>query len=277
MESDLEEVRALEYAGWQRAAAHYGNSFAGATTCFIGKLLDAAGVGAGTRVLDVACGPGYAAAAAAARGANVTGLDFAPAMVAIARAAYPEFVFEQGDAEALPYDDATFDAVVSNFGIHHAPRPLLALTQVHRVLSWGGAAAFTSWAEPSENLAWRFVLDAIERHADMGVAKALPPGGRLRTAEDWSRAMETAGFSRVRVELRRNTWPLASAEDFVECMQRGTARMAALINAQNPSALPAIKADIAARVERYREGDQIFVPVAALLASGSKTERPNRR
>lgn len=270
MAIDPEAVRAFEYAGWQRAAPHYGERFAGATTRFVDSLLDAAEVGPGTRLLDVACGPGYVAAAAAGRGAKVTGLDFSPAMIALACAEHPELVFELGDAESLPYPDASFDAVVSNFGLHHAPRPVLALTEARRVLGPGGTIAFTSWAEPAENLAWQLVFDAISQHGDMTAAKALPPGGRLSATEDCCRVLEQARFGDVRIELRRDVWPLARAVDLFESLQRGTARMAALIAAQDPSALPAIKTHVAQRAERYRDGHRILVPIAALLASARK-------
>src|ERR1700710_777232 len=153
--ADFEAIRAFEHAGWERAAGGYEASFATATRQFIPALLDAAAVGAGRSVLDVACGPGFVAAGAAERRAEVRGLDFSAAMLAVARDRHPGLVFDQGDAEALPYPDACFDAVVSNFGIHHVPRPILALRQAHRVLRSGGLLAFTIWAAPSENIAWK--------------------------------------------------------------------------------------------------------------------------
>jgi cyclopropane fatty-acyl-phospholipid synthase-like methyltransferase len=66
---DPAAIRHFEHAGWQRAAAHYVSTFAQATRGFIEKLLDVARVGSGMRVLDLACGPGVVAAAAAERGA----------------------------------------------------------------------------------------------------------------------------------------------------------------------------------------------------------------
>lgn len=270
MSVDPEAVRAFEYVGWQRAAAHYGTRFAGASRRFIDSLLDAVEAGAGTRLLDVACGPGYAAAAAAARGANVTGVDFSPAMLALARAEHPQLAFEEGDAERLPFADAGFDAVVSNFGIHHVPRPALALAQAHRVLVPGGRIAFTAWADPDENLAWQIVFEAIARHGDMAAAQAPPPGGKLGSREECARVLEEARFEEVGVVLRRDTWAVESAEDLIECLRQGTARMAALISAQEPSALPAIVAHVAQRVEPYRDGRRLLVPIAAVLASGRK-------
>src|ERR1700751_172459 len=152
MESDPHGIRAFEHASWQRVAADYGDTFAAATRGFVAPLLDAAHVGARTRVLDVCCGPALVTGAAVARGAIAAGLDFSPAMLAIARAAQPHVEFSQGDAEALPYADGAFDAVVANFGLHHVPHPTAALAEMHRVLAPGGRAAFTVWPRPDRNV-----------------------------------------------------------------------------------------------------------------------------
>src|SRR5689334_24778163 len=111
-------LRDFELAGWQSAAATY-DGFAGATRLFVPALVQAAGTKPGVRLLDIACGTGIAARAAAEAGARVTGLDFSAAMLASARRLNPNLEFQAGDAEALPFADASFDAVISNFGIHH--------------------------------------------------------------------------------------------------------------------------------------------------------------
>jgi ubiquinone/menaquinone biosynthesis C-methylase UbiE len=169
--ADSEAIRAFEHAGWERAANRYEASFATATRQFIPALLDAAEVAPGQSVLDVACGPGFVAAGAAERGANPRGLDFSAAMLAVARGLHPAIAFDQGDAEALPYAEGVFDAVVSNFGIHHVPRPIVALRGAHRVLRPGGALAFTIWAAPAENIAWKLVFDAIRRCGDAAASQ----------------------------------------------------------------------------------------------------------
>ena len=81
-------------------------------------------------------------------------------MVVIARSAHPEVVVTEGDAENLPYPHSTFHAVVSSFGIHHVPRPELALAECRRVLKPGARIAFTVWATPEENTARLLVFDA---------------------------------------------------------------------------------------------------------------------
>lgn len=114
--------REFEHVGWEQLPRHYHEGFARLTTQVIPALLDAAGVGRGTRLLDVATGPGYVATAAAQRGAAVLGVDFASAMVAEARRRCPGLQFEEGDAEALAFRDASFDAVTINFGVLHLAR-----------------------------------------------------------------------------------------------------------------------------------------------------------
>src|SRR4051812_45378204 len=126
--------KAFEAEGWTRKATTYERLIGRATARFVEPLLDAAGVKAGTRLLDVACGTGRCAAAAAARGAVPLGLDAADGMVAVARARYPEIEFQQGDAERLAFANSPFDAVVAGFVVNHLPCPERALSEFARVV-----------------------------------------------------------------------------------------------------------------------------------------------
>ena len=265
---DPEAVRSFEHARWQRAAGVYEATFASATCPFIEALLDAAEVASGMRMLDIACGPGLLASGARARGAVAWGVDFSPAMLAVARARDTSVQFDEGDAEALPYAGATFDAVVANFGIHHAPRPLLALREAHRVLRGGGHVAFSFWAEPDENIAWKLVFDAIGRHGDRAAVRAPAPGGGFGTAAQCAAALREVGFADCKTRMVRATWQHRDAQALVTALHAGTARMAAMLEAQWPDAMTAIVADIAENAERYRNEDGIAVPIAAVIASG---------
>src|SRR5262245_43911649 len=199
MAFDPEAVREFERSSWNRNAAGYEASFAPATTPFIPALLDAAGVERGDRVLDVCCGSGRTAGAAALRGAMATGLDFSRALVKVARSEQASATFEEGDAEALPYGDATFDAVVCNFGMHHVPWPTLALQEAYRVLRPGGRVAFTIWSRGPENIGLALVSDAIERHGDRNLTLAPPTGpDRVESVGDCTSMLGKAGFGQVR-------------------------------------------------------------------------------
>jgi SAM-dependent methyltransferase len=270
MSFEPEAVRAFEHAGWQRAAARYETTFAHATAPFVAPLLDAAGLAPGLRVLDVACGPGFVAAAAAARSAQAEGLDFSTEMAGLARRLHPTITVTDGDAEAMPLPDAAFDAVVSNFGIHHVPRPEVALREARRVLMRGGRIAFTVWAEPAENTAWRLLFDAIARHGDRAAAKTPPPGGNLNRPEHSLMLLDRAGFVDPSAQIMRAEWPVADAGELVQALAAGTVRTAAVIDAQPPSARPAILADIDRAAECYRRDGKLMIPIAAILARGRK-------
>ncbi len=140
----------------------------------------AAGSPAGTRVLDVGCGPGHLSIRLADLGLEVTGLDLDPAMIERAQAHAtgadginrPSFVV--GDASALPFPDASFDVAVSTFSVHHWAEPAAGLAEIGRVLRPGGRA-----------LIWDVKPDGIPlpigpRHAEIPNPLALVDGTSLR-------------------------------------------------------------------------------------------------
>ena len=159
----------FEHEGWQRVAGKYDSVWASSTRQFIPPLLDAAEVTRNKSVLDVGCGPGYVAAAAAERGATSRGLDFSREMVAIAQKMFPRIEFCEGDAQNLPFTDATFDRVLANFALLHVSEPERACAAAFRVLKPGGKFSFTVWAAPEENPYAKMMNDAIQAHADLEV------------------------------------------------------------------------------------------------------------
>lgn len=103
----------------------------------------------GQKVLDLACGTGNLSFAASASGAEITGIDIAPNLVAQAKERANreglEMVFDEGDAESLPYSDSSFDVVLSMFGAMFAPRPELVVSELLRVTSIGGHIHMANW------------------------------------------------------------------------------------------------------------------------------------
>src|SRR5204863_7567523 len=100
--------------------------------------------------------------------------DFSSAMIAAAARRHHDIVFREGDAEALPFDGDTFDAVVMNFGLLHLARPAKAIAEAARVLRPGGRYAFTVWAGPDQAVGFGMVLKAIEQFGRLDVD--LPEG-----------------------------------------------------------------------------------------------------
>lgn len=131
-------------AGW----AHF-TPLQALTTGSAARLVKHAGIREGQRVLDVGCGTGVVAVTAARLGANVTGLDLTPELLAEARenarTAVMEIDWHEGDVEDLTFQPNTFDVVVSQFGHMFAPRPEVAVSQMLRVLKPGGTIAFATW------------------------------------------------------------------------------------------------------------------------------------
>jgi SAM-dependent methyltransferase len=258
----------FEHAGWERAASAYDRSFGELTMQSIGPLLDAAGAAPGLRLLDVACGPGYVAAAAARKGSSVVGVDFSSAMVGIANVANPGLEFREGDAENLDFPDCSFDAVVMNFGMLHLERPESAIAQAFRVLRPGGRYAFTVWDVPEKAVAFGIILQSIQAHGSMEVPlPAGPPFFRFSDPEEGRRTLTAQGFVNVQSLQVLQSWNLESGESLLETFRTAAVRTAALLNAQTPAALNRIQAEISSRVEKFRTGDSIRLPMPAVLTS----------
>ena len=269
--TDTGAFKAFEQAGWENIPAQYHESFGDLTVQSIGRLLDAVDVRSGARLLDVATGPGYVAAAAAQRGASVVGVDFAVAMLAEARRKYPAVEFKEGDAEALPFADASFDAVVMSFGLLHLGRPEQALAQAHRVLRSGGRIGFTVWAKPEEAIGFGIVLRAVQNHGTLNVPlPPAPPFFRFSEPAECRRVLLEAGFVTPNVVPVPQVWRLYSPDALFEIMRGSTVRTAGLLRAQTPEAVNAIRSEVRNSAEAYRKGETIELPMPAVLASAIK-------
>jgi SAM-dependent methyltransferase len=271
MSADAAAFHRFEHAGWQRAAEHYAAAFGALTAQTAEALLDAARVTVGSRVLDVATGPGYIAAAAAARGAAVTGIDFSAAMIARARSNRPAIDFREGDAEALDFESASVDAVVMNFGMLHLARPDAAIAEARRVLRAGGRFAFTVWGGPDQAVGFGLVVRAVERHGtvDAGLPEG-PPFFLFSDAEACRRTLGAAGFEAIDVRALPLVWRLQTADEVFAAVSTGGVRTSAVLRAQTPAALARIRDEVRRGVEAHRTADGAFeLPMLVVLASGS--------
>jgi SAM-dependent methyltransferase len=142
---------------WTPVAEEWAARWGGSAAPARDVLLRAAGVGAGSRVLDVGCGSGELLRLAADRGAVAAGCDPSPAMLAIAARAAPEADLRRAGAEALPWPDGAFDVVTAVNALHLTDDEEAALQEARRVLAPGGVVGLASWAEHALN-----DLDALE-------------------------------------------------------------------------------------------------------------------
>lgn len=236
-------------------------------------MVAASGAGPGRRVLDVCCGHGNVSAALLATGAEVTGLDFSPAFLEIARERVPGAEFVEGDAQAMPFDDADFDAVTCNVGLGHLPDPAAALAEISRVLRPGGVAALSSWVAPEASPAFQVVFGAVKAHAeDLSVVPPSPDFHLLAREAEAVAALEGAGLGEIRLTPVDVAFTLERAEDFAEIFRRATVRAAMIVGLQSAAAQAAIWSAMTATVaERHGSGtDGYRVPFPAMLATAVK-------
>ena len=268
---DPNAFRDFEHAGWEVNVSEYEDAFARLTRQAIGPLLDAVDLRHGIWLLDIATGPGYVAAAAAARGARVVGIDFSAPMVARARELNPAIEFQEGDAEELSFPDASFDAVVMNFGILHLARPERAMTQAARVLKPGGRFAFTAWAKPEEAVGFGMILNAIQSHGNLEVPLPQgPPFFRFSDQAECDRTLREAGFLDVKVTRIPQVWRFNAPDEPLEAFYNGGVRIKAILRAQSGEALEAIQLAVREAAKKFIRHDVIEIPMPAVLVSALK-------
>jgi SAM-dependent methyltransferase len=269
---DAQAFDEFEAAGWELVAGRYGELLSPITSQAIEPLLDAAGVRAGMRVLDVGTGPGDAAATAVARGADVTGIDIAAAMVEIASRRHPDAVFVQGSATELPFADESFDAAVGNIVILHVGEPERAALELARVLVPGGRLALSTWDVPERSPLFGALVGAVA-DADVSPPGDVPHGPSFFQFgdDDVFRALLLgAGFADVEIRSFTFDFPLRSADELMTVVAEATVRMGALLRAGDDSQRTRMRESLERRIEPWRRGDGYAVPAPMKIAAGTK-------
>ena len=271
---DPDAFNAFEARGWEDKAAGYDRFFGSITGRFVEPLLDAASVGPGTRMLDLATGPGYVAARAAERGASVVGVDVSEAMIALAGRLHPGLDFRQADVHELPFEGGSFDALVGNFLVLHLGRPEQAMAGFVRVLRPGGGLALTAWDVPERARFLGVFLDAVAE-AGATAPDDLPTGPdffRFSVDEELDALMCDHGLEQRAVRSIAFTHRVATADELWEGLLGGTVRTSALIERQPDETRRRIRDSFDRLVRKYQREDVLELPVSAKLASGRKPD-----
>jgi SAM-dependent methyltransferase len=266
----------FELAGWEdeETAAEYDKHLSLVTAQSLEALLDDAGVKPGHKVLDVATGAGYVAAAAASRGADPFGVDFSTTQVRMARARYPNIHFEHANAEALPFDAESFDAIVNAFGLYHLPNPDLALREAFRVLKPGGRVAFSVWDQPERVIGLGALYNAIRDHGSMDVG--LPDGPNFflfSSPEQGIKALRHAGFGSPTFRVVPQVWRSSDPDKLFAMLATGTVRAAATLRAQSSDARKLIREGVRETISAYQRDGEYEIPMPAVVAAAVKPVR----
>ncbi|MFK0260163.1 class I SAM-dependent methyltransferase [Streptomyces angustmyceticus] len=259
-----------ERRAWAGAAAVYEAGFGRLCAHPVPRLLDAAGVVAGARVLDVGTGPGSAAAAACARGARVVAVDAEPDMARRAARAVPGACVQIAALPHLPYGDGQFDAVVGNFVLNHVGRPRVALDELRRVTRPGGRIALTLWAAPAapgQALLGRAVRAAgVSRPPDL---PALAPEDDFpRTEEGLVGLLRGAGLTDA--VCRPLSWDhRTTPEEWWSGPAAGVATIGRIVRSRGEAVTERIRRQFVVLAREFTGSDGALVlPHRALLASG---------
>lgn len=209
MTPEMQTLKTKLKATWE--AGDYGH-FAQYLEVGAIEILERMAVPAGARMLDVGCGAGQIAIPAARAGVHVTGIDIASNLIEQARARAAteklDVRFDEGDAEALPYEDASFDVVVSLIGAMFAPRPDVVASELKRVCRPGGRIVMANWT-PEGHVGQMFKT----------IGKHVPPSPLMASPPKWGdeatlRERLAEGTTGIRTEKRRYPmiYPFAPAQ-----------------------------------------------------------------
>jgi SAM-dependent methyltransferase len=191
---------------------------------WVPRVLEAARVGPGHRVLDVACGTGVLARGAASdvgtRG-RVAGLDANPGMLAVAERLAPEIEWRHGTAESLPYDDGSFDAVVSQFGLMFFADRERSLREMLRVVTPGGRLAVAVWDSLENTPAYAAEIAVIEKLAGRKATDALRAPFALGDRKDLAKPFADAEIDSIEIASHNGKGVFPSVRSMVEADLRG--------------------------------------------------------
>jgi SAM-dependent methyltransferase len=211
------------------------------------------------RVLDVACGSGNGAIAAARRSwGGAVGADFVPALLERGReraaAERLEVEFVEADAQDLPFEDSSFDVAMSIFGAMFAPDQQQTANELLRVVRPGGRIGMANWAADGRMSNF---FGLLAKHVGGPPPGTVPPV--LWGAEDHVRGLFGDGITDLRVERRVNRQPFRSADHYLEFFRTYFGPMKMAFEKVGPEGAPALETDLRAYLEEVNQSERALV------------------
>ncbi len=257
---DIDELKDRQRAAWSAGDFDAIAQFIWSVGAVVAET---AGIEPGMKVLDVATGSGNAAIPAAQAGGEVTGLDLTPELFVAARRHAEEagvtIEWVEGDAEALPFEDASFDRVLSTFGVMFAPRQKVAAAELARVCRPGGSVVVANWT-PAGFIGRMFAV--VGRHLPP------PPGAALPVQWGDERHVRTLLGGQLLLAQERRTVDLRapSCDAFVAKYDEAFGPFILARKALGDERFAALLDDFRALIEEFDEGDgELHVPAEYLL------------
>jgi SAM-dependent methyltransferase len=190
-----------------------------------GPVADAAEIGPGDRVLDVGCGTGVLAREARSRvgrEGHVVGLDLNEGMLAVAARTDPEIEWRPGDAASLPFEDASFDVVVSQFALMYFPERVTSLGEMWRVLAREGRLAIAAWAHIGHARGYQILVDVVARRCGREAADVLAAPFVLGDRAELATLLDDSGISGADIDLREGSIRFPSVAEFIRIEVKGS-------------------------------------------------------
>jgi ubiquinone/menaquinone biosynthesis C-methylase UbiE len=195
------------------------------TALWASDLVERVNVQAGDRVLDVACGTGVVARAAADRAGasgHVVGLDINPAMLAVAQSESSEVEFVRGSAVDLPFEGASFDVVLCQLGLQFFPNRAKAVAQMHRVLVSGGRLGLSVYGPIEHNPGTLALAQALDHHLGTAASQTKRAEHVLAYSTLVHKLVGEAGFSDITIATETKHARFGSASEWVHVQLTAT-------------------------------------------------------
>ena len=235
-----------------------------------GPVADAAAIRPGDRVLDVACGTGVLAREALRRvgpGGRVVGLDLNEGMLAVAARTEPGIDWRPGDACSLPFQDASFDVVVSQFALMYFPDRAAALREMWRVLAPGGRLAVAAWASIDHARGYRILVDVAVRQGGRQAADVLAAPFVLGDRDELAELFASSGVPEAEVTLHDGSIRFPSVQEFVRIEVKGSP----LADTMSDEAMQTLTAEAeTALAEFVAPSGEIIMPMNAHVVTARK-------